>query len=373
MATTEFVVSESRRLHFSTLIQQVPYVCIALFVALHAILPTPEGIWLYVPLLASMLFLGLPHGAVDHMVLLQLQNKVCSPVALARVIFPYLVLAGCYLVMWFLTPALAFGLFILITWFHWGQGDVHTLVIFARAAHLTSVHMRRLALVVRGGLPMLIPLLAFPEVYQEVFTGITSRFTTAAATDITWPFAPSFRLGMGLGFAGLTTFYFLYGFYKLRWGLNRAYLEDLAEVILLAVLFASVHPLVAIGLYFCCWHAVRHIARIVVFSVRDDQPDTGHQVEMKHGAIKLPVIKQGIRRFFIQALPTTLVALLGLGMLHALVPHTPESVAEFTGLYLVLIAVLTVPHVWVVWRMDTAEGVWSTLPQKETVIPVPNS
>ncbi len=363
MATTELGIAHRQPQNASFLVRQLPYACVALCVALYALLPAPEGIWLYLPLLGSMLFLGLPHGAVDHMVLLQLENRPCTAPALARVIVPYLSLAGCYLGLWFLMPALSFAVFIFITWFHWGQGDVHTLFVFSRAAHLTSLTMRRLALVVRGGLPMLVPLLAFPDVYQEVFLSITARFDAASSAAIVWPFSNTFRWIAGFGFAGITAVYFGYGLYTSRWMPTRSYWEDLAEVMLLVALFVVVHPLVAIGIYFCCWHAVRHIVRVIVFATPVDAAYPVDQVGLK----------RGMRRFFLQALPTTLVALLGLGALQAVVPHTPTSMVDFTGLYLVLIAVLTLPHIWVVWRMDRVEGLWAVHHHNETVSPVPNS
>ena len=44
--------------------------------------------------------------------------------------------------------------------------------------------------------------------------------------------------------------------------------------------------------------------------------------------------------------------------LYALVPRPPGDLAGLVALYLVLIAVLTVPHVAVVTWMDHREGVW---------------
>jgi hypothetical protein len=57
----------------------------------------------------------------------------------------------------------------------------------------------------------------------------------------------------------------------------------------------------------------------------------------------------------------TAVSLGLLGGLYLIVPVQPASGAETVGLYLVLISVLTLPHVLVVSYMDRVEGVWRRL------------
>jgi hypothetical protein len=41
------------------------------------------------------------------------------------------------------------------------------------------------------------------------------------------------------------------------------------------------------------------------------------------------------------------------------VPRAPTGTADLVGLYLVLIAVLTLPHVVIVTWLDREQGVWS--------------
>jgi len=53
------------------------------------------------------------------------------------------------------------------------------------------------------------------------------------------------------------------------------------------------------------------------------------------------------------------VSLALLGGLALLVPNPPESVPEWVGLYLVFIAVVTLPHVVVVTIMDGEQRIWA--------------
>jgi len=52
----------------------------------------------------------------------------------------------------------------------------------------------------------------------------------------------------------------------------------------------------------------------------------------------------------------TIMFAVGLALL---VPNPPETVPEWVGLYLVFIAVVTLPHVVVVTIMDGEQGVWA--------------
>ncbi len=313
--------------------------------------------WLVAPLVASILVLGLPHGAADHIVLLRQRGLPFSWFAVARVIVPYVALAIAYLALWLAAAELAFLLFIVLTWVHWGQGDVHSLNAFTGATHLRTRASRILALVVRGGLPMLVPLLFFPDVYTDVAGWVIN--TIEPDGSIAWITDATFRSTIGFGFLALSAYYFLTSFPRERMspagpGARVSWNRDLTEFLVLALFFATVHPLLAIGLYFCLWHSARHILRVVSTHYGGNHP------------AQLRISSQQVRRFAFYALPTTVVAILALAALYVLVPpgaqlataSDPSVASTFVGRYLLLISILTLPHVWVVFRMDKSEGIW---------------
>jgi Brp/Blh family beta-carotene 15,15'-monooxygenase len=89
-----------------------------------------------------------------------MEGRTTGPVILVGLL--YLVLGGLYLALWFAAPVAAFALFVALTWFHWGGGDLHALSALSRQGWVSHGQTRRaLTLLVRGGLPMLVPLLAF--------------------------------------------------------------------------------------------------------------------------------------------------------------------------------------------------------------------
>ncbi|EMA45737.1 beta-carotene 15,15'-monooxygenase [Halobiforma nitratireducens JCM 10879] len=299
----------------------------------------------YLPLVATVVVFGLPHGAVDHLVLPRVRNESVTKRSLALVGLLYLVVGASYALVWFVTPAVAFALFILVTLVHWGQGDVYALLAFADADHLETRASRLLALFVRGGLPMLVPLVAFPDQYAFVAETLVGLFDPAGAAALAPAFEPTVRLVVGVGFGLLVVV-------SLALGYRRAdalepWLIDAGETLGLVVFFAVVPPILAIGLYFALWHSVRHILRTLLV----DEPATAALTRGNDLA--------ALGRFARDAAPMTAGALVVLAGLALLVPQTPATVPEVAALYLVCIAVLTLPHVVIVSLLDLEQRVWT--------------
>ncbi|WP_431357494.1 Brp/Blh family beta-carotene 15,15'-dioxygenase [Haloarcula laminariae] len=315
-----------------------------------AVLPSLAGFRLpvvvqYAPLVASALLLGLPHGAVDHLAVARTRGRRPDRRAVLRVVALYVAVGGAYAVGWFLAPAAAFALFILVTWFHWGQGDLYALVALADADHLRSRAQRAGTVAVRGGLPMLVPLLAFPEWYRRVATTLVGLFAPDAVAALSPAFRPDVRLALGVGYGAVVLVTLGVGYARARD--RRPWRLDAAETLGLAAYFAVVPPVLAIGVYFCLWHSLRHIARLLLVDAEAT------------AALRASEPTAAFARFARDAAPLTLVSLALLAGLALVVPNRPETVPEWVGLYLVFIAVVTLPHVVVVTIMDREQGVWA--------------
>lgn len=301
-----------------------------------------EGPTQYAPFALSLIFFGLPHGAIDHLVPGRLQGNV-SPRSIAGVMALYAVLATAYFILWSVAPAAAFVFFILLTWFHWGQGDLYSKKVFLGEEHLGPVSLKALTVVVRGGLPMLVPLLAFPEAYRRVAESMTGLFSNAG--DAAWAFGPTFRITAGVTFFVLILFMLVWG-YRLAGPDKTPWRLDFAEVGLLAIYFALVPPVFALGLYFCLWHAPRHIARLMLVNPSSITALRKNKI--------LPALKDFVR----DAAPLTAAALVLLVGFYLLLSGSVQEPADLLALYLVLISVLTLPHVVIVGLMDYRQRLW---------------
>ncbi|MFN3596928.1 MAG: Brp/Blh family beta-carotene 15,15'-dioxygenase [Rubricoccaceae bacterium] len=300
---------------------------------------------LYAPFAASVLLFGLPHGAVDHLAMLRLARARAGPLPLLAVLAAYLAVGGAYAALWFTAPATAFASFIALTWLHWGQGDVHALVGLEGARHLNTRAARLGTAFVRGALPMLVPLLAHPEAYRAVAEAVVDRIAPGAADALAWAFSPGFRRTAGAAL-GLTAAALLAHGQRVP-GARADALRDAADVALLGLFFWFVPPVLAVGLYFSLWHAPRHIARLLAA----DAPAAD--------ALGAGRSAPAWGRFALAAAPLTLGALAFGAALYAAVPVPPDEWQGYLGLYLILIAALTLPHTLVVLAMDRAQGVWS--------------
>jgi Brp/Blh family beta-carotene 15,15'-monooxygenase len=300
----------------------------------------------FVPLVASAVLLGLPHGAVDHFAYPRVNGDPISLRAIGVVVAVYLVLGGLYGAVWFLAPLLAFLVFIALTWAHWGQGDLYALLAFADADYLRTRTQRALTTVVRGGLPMLVPLLAFPEVYRRVARAFVGLFGSASVADIAWLFAADTRLALAAGYGTVVALTLALGVARTDPASRSSWAIDAGETLLLIAYFAVVPPILAVGVYFCVWHAYRHIARLVLLEA-DSRTALGDRD-----------LWPALARFGREAAPLTAVSLVLLVALYLVVPRQPGDLLALVALYLVLIAVLTLPHVAVVSWMDHRQAVW---------------
>jgi Brp/Blh family beta-carotene 15,15'-monooxygenase len=297
----------------------------------------------YAPLLVSVLLLGLPHGAVDHLLLPRSRGQSLSLRSLAVVGAVYAGFGTAYAAGWFLWPTGAFVLFILITWFHWGQGELHPLLALVGASYLRVPGQRALTVLVRGGAPMLVPLVAFPGEYEFVATTLVGLFDAGAASALDPVFTLGTRFAVGAVYAALVALTLGRGY--LRATDHTPWLVDAGELLGLTLYFLVVPPILAIGVYFCFWHSLRHVGRTVLLDDRSTW------------ALDRGEVWPAARRFVRDAAPLTALSLVVLGALAVLVPRTPGSVPDLVGLYLVFIAVLTLPHVVIVTLLDREQAI----------------
>jgi Brp/Blh family beta-carotene 15,15'-monooxygenase len=209
---------------------------------------------------------------------------------------------------------------------------------------------------------MVVPLLAAPDRYRAVLASFAAPFL-GARPSLAAVAAPEVRLALGGGLAALTVAALAAG----RAGSDRrGWRLDAAETLLLWAYFAVVPPVLAVGAYFSLWHSVRHAARYALLDGDGDaDPDGGANPHAGPGVVRGETaadrsgVVPALARFARDAAPTTAAAFALLAALAALVPAPPTTVAGWVALYLVLVAVLTLPHAVVVTWLDRRQGVWT--------------
>lgn len=289
-----------------------------------------------VPFAVSVLVFGLPHGALDHLVPARLRSGTGVARSVTVVVVLYLVVGAATALLWTVSPLAGFAVFVGITWFHWGQGDLFVDRLLGDGADRPRGAC--LTVAVRGALPMVLPFVAQPGAATAVVSGTIASIAGgggggggAGPVGVPVPV----RIVAGVVVLALVVLHLV----AVRRGggpVRRQASEDLV----LVAFFVLVPPVLAVGLYFTLWHAVRHILRLEL-----TDPDAA--AELERGRLLAPFL-----RFARQAWPITAIAVAMLVALAVLVRHAD------LGVYLALIAALTTPHTVVVTWMDRVQRTW---------------
>lgn len=275
----------------------------------------PDQAILAAPLffLGSAVILGVPHGACDPWVPGWVRQKPSRLPFLFWFFVAYLSLSLLYLLVWKVASFPATVLFLLLTAWHWGTADAS--LLFPPGWRWFSFGLGR------GLLVMLGPF-AFhtPEAWQVV------QLMTPVAGPAP---APLFFQGF-LILPLLLTLISHPG--KTEWG----------ETFLLLLLLALTPPLVGVGTYFVAFHAWRHLLRLA-----DLRDHLASQTDLK-------LWLGSLGRLLAFAVPLTIATLLLLPFLPRFLGPMPETPEQWVGAYLILLAVLTMPHAvlvgWVDWK-----------------------
>ncbi|NDC79974.1 MAG: hypothetical protein EB090_01700 [Verrucomicrobia bacterium] len=261
--------------------------------------------WIF---LSSAVILGVPHGACDPWIPGWVLHRPSRPLFLLIFFSVYLALSVVYLVLWRIFPLPSTFFFLILTAWHWGSAD---------ASFEIAPGSRWLGLAVaRGSLVMLAPFAAHPDEAWQVV-----RLMAPGAAEC--PPRSFFLAGVALALT-------LQLFSRSSW-------KSWMETFLLLCLFYFAPPLLSVGIYFMAFHAWRHLLRLT--ALRD------HLVSDKiHLWIK------SLARLLLLSAPLTLATLLFLPW----IPHWAHSQIQkdWVGPYLILLAVLTLPHAVLVGWMD---------------------
>ena len=314
----------------------VPTSLVLLTLGLQLTLPTFTETYALYPLLLGIFLLGLPHGALDHLVPARLGLAWgYKPLGLALYLLAYVAVAALYLGLWLWQPLVAFGGFLAATVWHWGQGDQRFLEIFLGRRRPTRWGAW-VTLLVRGALPIALPVLAFPTTAESLYAhaaaglGLGEATLDLASPWLTIPLVSVFAAGL-----------VAYAFNAVRAAPNAQVLViDAAEVCLLISLFTLVPAYMSVGVYFLFWHSLRHLGRLLILRPRDE-------AQIARGRWYPPV-----KRLTLDLLPITFAALCLLGGFYLFNAPRIASLEGFVALYLILISALTKPHLLVVAMMD---------------------
>ena len=290
-------------------------VAIVLSFAFARIIEESEITWQVVIALVA-LAIGIPHGALDHLV--TLPRSSFKKMALFITLYVAVaVLAVIAILTW---NVVGFILVVIMSAVHFGIGDAAFISEIDRRSEETKRFQKYLYAAAAGTLPVVIPLVSDKS---------TSALEKVNPALVDWH--------QGLNNDLLLWVMLITAFALLRLVQRRRDGEAI-DLVLLYLLAVTAPPLVAFAVYFGCWHAMRHTARLTLTLPSSQEAFT-------NGSAK---------RAFIRAVLPGTPALVGTFVIAALIVllRGDSLDDQFLWVSLVVVWALTVPHMAVTARLD---------------------
>jgi Brp/Blh family beta-carotene 15,15'-monooxygenase len=263
------------------------------------------------------LAIGIPHGALDHLVTL----PKAAPIRMALFIMLYVAIALLAIYAILRWNVWGFIFVVLMSATHFGIGDAAFLSekdSLDGSSRIPAWFYAPAA----GLLPVAIPL-------------VNSRSTDALEKVnpalINWH--SGFTTEILMGVAVITTL-------SLLALLQRKRYRDALDILLLAALASFAPPLVAFAVYFGCWHAMRHTARLTSLLPNPESAYLRGRPGQAFAAAVIPGLPALVGTFIF------VIVLAGFSQ--------QDLSDKFLWLTLVTIWALTVPHMIVTARLDRA-------------------
>jgi len=263
------------------------------------------------------LAIGIPHGALDHLITL----PKAQPKKMAVFIIVYVAVAIIAVIGILNFNIVGFILVLFMSAIHFGIGDAAFINEIDKRADSSQKLNRWFYIPAAGFTPVFIPL---------VNSASTEALASVNPALINW------HKGFDSEILLAITIFSIVAIGVMAFGKRYREAVDLTALLLLAHLAP---PLMAFAVYFGCWHAMRHTARLTLSLPRSIQNLT-----------------QGMpRKAFANAVIPGLPALVGTFVVAALLALSGRDVTdEFFWMALVVVWALTVPHMAVTAKLDRA-------------------
>ena len=263
------------------------------------------------------LAIGIPHGALDHLVTL----PKAQPRKMAIFIVVYVTVAVIAVIGILTFNTIGFIIVLFMSAVHFGIGD----------AAFTSEIDRRTGTERKLNRWFYIPAAGF----TPVFIPLVNSASTEALASVN-PALINWHQGFDSQILFVVTAFAVLAILVMIVGKRNREVLDLSLLLLLAHLAP---PLIAFAVYFGCWHAMRHTARLTLSLPRS-----------------LENLNQGnLRDAFSQAVIPGLPALIGTFVVAGAMALSGRDFSdEFFWMALVVVWALTVPHMVVTAKLDRA-------------------
>jgi Brp/Blh family beta-carotene 15,15'-monooxygenase len=263
----------------------------------------------------TALAIGIPHGALDHLVTLPKSR----PLVMAGFIAVYVLIAIVAVIAILESNVIGFIFVLVMSAVHFGIGDAAFISELDRRQPVAVRLPRAIYALSSGSIPVLIPLV------------------NSASTDALAQVNPSL-IDWHQGYdQEILTVVITIACISIARLIVRKRIREAVDIGLLLALALLTPPLIAFALYFGCWHAMRHTARLTL------------SLESSQRAYE----SGNIRSAFLKAVIPGIPALVGTFLIAAILAIGGQEFSDdFFWMALVVVWALTVPHMAVTAKLD---------------------
>lgn len=263
------------------------------------------------------LAIGIPHGALDHLVTL----PKAQPAKMALFISIYVAVAVIAVVAILEFNVIGFIFVLFMSAIHFGIGDAAFISEIDKRTNPSTKINRWFYIPAAGFTPVFIPL---------VNSASTDALASVNPALIDWHQGWDSQILVGVTtFTAVAIVVMILG----------KRIREAVDLSLLLTLALIAPPLIAFAIYFGCWHAMRHTARLTLSLPKS-----------------IENLNQGLRsQAFLSAVIPGLPALAGTFVVAAVLALSGQDFSdEFFWMALVVVWALTVPHMAVTAKLDRA-------------------
>jgi len=263
------------------------------------------------------LAIGIPHGALDHLVTL----PKAQPAKMALFISIYVAVAVIAVIAILEFNVMGFIFVLFMSAIHFGIGDAAFISEIDKRTNPSTKINRWFYIPAAGFTPVFIPL---------VNSASTDALASVNPALIDWHQGWDSQILVGVTtFTAVAIVVMILG----------KRIREAVDLSLLLTLALIAPPLIAFAIYFGCWHAMRHTARLTLSLPKS-----------------IENLNQGLRsQAFLSAVIPGLPSLVGTFVVAAVLALSGQDFSdEFFWMALVVVWALTVPHMAVTAKLDRA-------------------
>ena len=307
----------------------------------------------WAPWVIGILFLSLPHGGLDDTLPSILRDE-----GLQRrgrrfgFYFGYIGVMIGTLAIWMVRADLGLLSFLLFSGYHFGQGDLfwsHQRRILAGLSSDPGTYRKAVLLLARGGISVFLPFVIHDQQFQEIGELLSIESGQSIALPDWFSRHRSLLLSALGGLALVDAAFAFTRIFDRRTTAAERRIEfiGLGEIAILLIFFSLVPPILSVGAYILCWHAPRHVWRLMLLD-----PALREQLAIGRSV-------RAVAGFHRKAAGMVVAASIILVLISALCIRYEFAAVRLIFPAFLFVNAITVPHIITVIMLDRFQSVWS--------------